>query len=171
MDNDYNLRRPNLNIRYTRRKRRDIVELKRPSLPNFGLKITIVWLNLTFLKNVESLWLCVFMMGFKGASLFPSSDTATGESLGFSVLSVLLCLFLLGRWGAGTRYGMRRDAPSLPAYKTEAPLTFFCGARSAVLSSTDISTYTCIRIQRNACTRILAWLSRCPNLNNAIGLP
>ncbi|KOC69545.1 Large proline-rich protein BAG6 [Habropoda laboriosa] len=34
---------------------------------------------------------------------------------------------------------MRRDAPSLPAYKTEAPLTFFCGARSAVLSSTDIN--------------------------------
>lgn len=97
--------------------------------------------------------------------------TRQRESLGFSVLSVLLCLFLLGRWGAGTRYGMRRDAPSLPAYKTEAPLTFFCGARSAVLSSTDISTYTCIRIQRNACTRILAWLSRCPNLNNAIGLP
>lgn len=111
------------------------------------------------------------MMGFKGASLFPSSNTGTGESLGFSLLLVLLCLFLLGRWGAGTRYGMRRDAPSLPAYKTEAPLTFFCGARSTVLSSTDISMYTCIRIQRNARTRILAWLSRCPNLNNAIGLP
>lgn len=127
--------------------------------------------NSIFLRNVESPWLCVFMMGFKEASLLSSSDTATGESLGFSVLSVLLGLFLLGRRGAGTRYGMRRDAPSLPAYKTEAPLTFFCGARSAALSSTDISTYTCIHIQRNACTRIPAWLSRCPNLNNAIGLP
>lgn len=111
------------------------------------------------------------MMGFNGASLFPSSDTGTGESLGFSLLSVLLGLFLLGRRGAGARYGMRRDAPSLPAYKTEAPLTFFCGARSAVLSSTDTSISTCRRIQRNTCTRILAWLSRCPNLNNAIGLP
>lgn len=89
-------------------------------------------------------------MGFKGASLFPSSDTDTGESLGFSVLSVLLGVFLLGRRGAGARYGMRRDAPSLPAYKTEAPLTFFCGARSAVLSSTDISVYTFMRAQRRA---------------------
>lgn len=53
----------------------NIIRIKNINLTKY--KIEKYDKNMSFLKNVESLWLCVFMMGFKGASLFPSSNTAT----------------------------------------------------------------------------------------------
>ncbi|CAK9805037.1 hypothetical protein ANTPLA_LOCUS4297 [Anthophora plagiata] len=62
---------------------------------------------------------------------------------------------------------MRRDAPSLPAYKTEAPLTFFCGARSAVLSSTDINIeYFASAVATDRVSFTVLYLRACVSVEN-----
>lgn len=114
----------------------------------------------SFLKNVESLWLCVFMMGFKEASLFPSSNTATWISWFFSSIGLIVPFSArtLGRRDP-LRYETGRAVTSRAyAYKETRVLAYSRGSVDAL-----------IWIMRSACHEsflllffIFVQITRCP---------